>query len=184
MENNESAGHHVHDEVPNSARGILSKKDDPSKSDSPNGLIQTAPSPSNKKKPKKSEFIAEKEKVNMCVTLFLLLPISFSGPCVSFLAYSFHLCGVFLGIILFTITSIICIYSSYLIVIHLNSIAEGIVGSRGQHVPWTRGEDHRPVHHDIYHDYSGVLSDWSVHLRLHLRTPLSHFRIRISQYST
>ena len=58
----------------------------------------------------------DSEKVSMCTTLFLLLPISFGGPGVSFLAYSFHLCGIVMGLILFLITSLVSIYTSYLIV--------------------------------------------------------------------
>ena len=104
----------------------------------------------------------------MCVTLFLLLPISFSGPCVSFLAYSFHLCGVFFGLILFTITSIICIYSSYLLVSLIIYPAQSSRDCRRLFLPRPCRRDYWEVCENVYRHYPSILPHRTLDLSLHI----------------
>ncbi len=56
-----------------------------------------------------------KHKMGICSTIFLILPLSFSGTTISLLAYQFHLVGVALGVVLFLLGALLCVFSGYLI---------------------------------------------------------------------
>ena len=53
--------------------------------------------------------------MGFCTTIFMLLPISISGATVSLLAFSFTLSGLGISMFIFSMNSVITVYTSYLL---------------------------------------------------------------------